>query len=56
MQKAVGLNPILSITALLIGARVGGVIGMLLAIPVATAISVIVREIWNSKTTLQKSS
>jgi predicted PurR-regulated permease PerM len=56
MQKAVGLNPILSITALLIGARVGGIVGMILAIPVATAISVIVREIWNSKVVEEKSA
>jgi predicted PurR-regulated permease PerM len=49
MQKAVGLNPIVSIIALLIGARVGGLIGVILAIPVATAISVIVQELWASK-------
>lgn len=45
MQRAVGLNPIFSILALIIGARVGGVAGALFAIPVATALDVIVREV-----------
>lgn len=44
MKKAVGLNPIITISVLLIGMKVGGVIGALLAIPVATAISVIIKE------------
>ncbi|MBU1132333.1 AI-2E family transporter [Patescibacteria group bacterium] len=54
MQKAVGLNPIVSITALLIGARIGGIVGIILAIPVATAISVIVKEFWKTKETVEK--
>lgn len=45
MQKAVGLNPVYSILALLIGAQFAGVIGLILAIPSATIISVIVQEI-----------
>lgn len=45
MQKAVGLNPIISIISLLIGAQVAGVLGMVLAIPVATGLSVVVREV-----------
>jgi len=49
MQKAVGLNPIISIIALLVGAKTAGLIGVVLAIPVATAISVIVRELWSTK-------
>jgi len=49
MQRAVGLNPIISIIALLVGAKVAGIVGVILAIPVATAISVIVREIWKAK-------
>jgi predicted PurR-regulated permease PerM len=49
MQKAVGLNPIVSIIALLIGAKVAGLIGVILAIPVATALSVVVKEIWQQK-------
>ena len=45
MQKAVGLNPVVSIIALLIGAKVGGVVGVLLAIPVATVVNVFVQDL-----------
>lgn len=44
MQRAIGLNPVITITSLLIGMKVGGVIGALLSIPVATAISVVIKE------------
>jgi predicted PurR-regulated permease PerM len=44
MQKAVGLNPLISIVALLVGAQLYGILGALLAIPVATAIAVIYKE------------
>ena len=37
MQKAVGLNPVVSIIALLIGVKIFGFVGIVLAIPVATA-------------------
>lgn len=46
MQRAVGLNPLLSIVALLIGAKLFGIVGALLAIPVATAISAILCELY----------
>jgi predicted PurR-regulated permease PerM len=52
MQKAVGLNPIVSLAALLIGAEIGGLVGVILAIPVATAAMVIVRELWSERETL----
>lgn len=45
MQKIVGLNPIVSIIALLIGFRLGGIVGALLAIPVATALDIILRSV-----------
>lgn len=44
MQKAVGLNPLISIIALLVGAKLFGVLGALVAIPVATAVAVIYKE------------
>lgn len=40
MQKMVGLNPIIVIMAILIGVKLGGIIGGLLGVPVAAAISV----------------
>jgi predicted PurR-regulated permease PerM len=54
MQKAVGLNPIISIVALLIGAQIGGLVGVILAIPVATAIMVVARELWSERDTLSE--
>ncbi|MBI5913730.1 AI-2E family transporter [Candidatus Azambacteria bacterium] len=44
MERTVGLNPIVSIVSLLIGFRLGGVVGALLSIPVATALSVVVAD------------
>ncbi|MSR85137.1 AI-2E family transporter [Candidatus Uhrbacteria bacterium] len=45
MQKAVGLNPIVSIIAFMVGAQLFGVVGAIFAIPVATAISVALTEV-----------
>ena len=42
MQKAVGINPVVSIIAILIGGKIAGLLGVLLAIPVATVISTII--------------
>ncbi len=50
MQKAVGLNPLVSITALLVGAKLYGIVGALLAIPVATAVSVVLSELYRIRT------
>lgn len=44
MQKAVGLNPIVSILAILIGAKLAGVVGILIAIPLVTVLSVFIEE------------
>ena len=51
MKRAVGLNPIISIVSLLIGFRLLGVVGALLAIPVATVLSVIWSDVieWRLK-------
>jgi predicted PurR-regulated permease PerM len=45
MKKALGLNPIVVILALLIGLKLGGVLGAILAIPIATAIGVVVEDL-----------
>jgi len=45
MQKAVGLNPIIVIIAVLIGAKLGGVVGALMAVPVAAIIEVYLSDI-----------
>ncbi len=44
MQKVVGLNPIISIAVLMIGFKLGGVIGAILSIPVATALNVFIKD------------
>lgn len=49
MQKAVGLNPVIIIVALLAGAKLAGVLGAVIAIPVATALSVFVQDVLAKK-------
>jgi len=44
MKKAVGLNPIVILIVMLIGARVAGILGILLAVPVATATGVALKD------------
>ncbi len=44
MQKAVGLSPVIIILAILTGAKLLGVVGAILAVPIAASISVIVQE------------
>jgi len=44
MQKVVGLNPIISIISMGIGFKIAGMLGALLAIPIATASSVFVLD------------
>ncbi len=44
MAKSVGLNPLVVIVAVLIGAKLSGVVGSLMAVPVATAIAVYLEE------------
>jgi len=49
MKKAVGLNPIAVILALLVGVKLGGILGAILAIPLATVISVFVGDLMRNK-------
>lgn len=51
MKKAVGLNPILTLVALILGGRLGGILGVLLAIPLFLFIETIVNEILHQKKT-----
>ncbi len=45
MQKSVGLNPLISLFALLVGFKLAGFVGALLAIPVATLVTVFLRDV-----------
>ncbi|MCU0678965.1 MAG: AI-2E family transporter [Planctomycetes bacterium] len=49
MQKVVGLNPIISIAVLMVGFQIAGIVGAILSIPVATATSVLVKDIFDNK-------
>lgn len=49
MKKAVGLNPIVVILALLIGAELGGTFGAILAVPIATSAAVIIGDLFERK-------
>jgi len=49
MNKAVGLDPVFVILSLLIGAKIGGIIGMFLAVPIAGAVGLFVRDLINKK-------
>ncbi len=49
MKKAVGLNPIVTLAALIVGGRIGGFLGILLAIPVTLFIETIFTEYIKSK-------
>ena len=44
MQKTVGLNPIVVIIVMLIGAKIAGVVGLLLAVPATTIVKIFVAD------------
>ncbi len=45
MKQAVGLSPLLTLVAIMVGANLMGLVGALLAVPIAAALQVIVGEI-----------
>lgn len=45
MQHAVGLNPVISIVAVLVGMQLAGIIGALIAIPVGASASVLIKKL-----------
>lgn len=51
MRKAVGLHPLTTIIAILLGARLAGVVGIILAIPLVTVLSVFLSDIFSTRTT-----
>ena len=50
MKKVVGLNPVVVILALLIGAKLGGTLGAILAIPLATSAGVLISDLFYKNT------
>jgi len=49
MQKVIGFNPIVSVLVLLTGFKIGGPVGAIVAMPVATATSVLVQDLFERK-------
>ncbi|MBU1131339.1 AI-2E family transporter [Patescibacteria group bacterium] len=49
MGKTVGLNPLVVIVVILVGAKLGGVVGALLSVPVATGVSVFLSDFFEKK-------
>jgi len=47
MQKVTGLNPVISIIALLVGIKVGGIVGAIFAIPLATLVVVVLEDVFH---------
>jgi predicted PurR-regulated permease PerM len=54
MKKAVGINPIMSLIVLIIGGKLGGILGVLLSIPVYLIAETIFEEIMKNHTLLQR--
>ena len=50
MKKATGLNPVVVIVALLAGAKLGGVLGMLISVPLATIAGELLEDFSKKKT------
>ena len=45
MKKAVGLNPVVTIVAILIGFKLAGVLGAIISVPAATAVSLVISDL-----------
>jgi predicted PurR-regulated permease PerM len=48
MRKATGLNPLVTLIAVLLGGRVAGLVGVILSVPVATIISIILADFFST--------
>jgi predicted PurR-regulated permease PerM len=46
MERSVGLHPVIIIIAMLIGGQLAGILGVILAIPVTTIISIILEDVY----------
>ncbi len=49
MEKTVGTSPLVVMIALLVGFQLAGVLGLLISVPIAAAITVAVNEFWPGK-------
>ncbi len=49
MKEAIGLNPIITILAIATGAKLGGIAGALLAVPIYLTLETIITTVWKNK-------
>ncbi|MDP3727260.1 MAG: AI-2E family transporter [bacterium] len=49
MRRVVGLNPLIVVVALLVGAKLGGILGMFLAVPLAAVVVEVVADVDKKK-------
>jgi predicted PurR-regulated permease PerM len=49
MSRTVKLNPLLVLLAVLVGVKLAGLLGALLAIPIGGALQVVVRDVWDER-------
>ena len=49
LARTVALNPLTVLVAILIGAELAGILGTLLAIPIAGMVQIIVRDVWDER-------
>ncbi len=49
MKRAVGLNPVVVILALLVGAKLAGILGVIVAVPLATVLSEVLNDLTQAK-------
>ena len=49
MEKTVGTSPLVVLLALLVGFKLAGILGLLLAVPLAGAITVVIHELFQEK-------
>ena len=54
MGKVLGLNPLLVIIALLVGAKLAGVLGAVLAVPLTTALTVFISDLFEERESLEE--
>lgn len=54
MGKVVGLNPLVIILAILVGGKLAGVLGALLAVPIATALHVFLSDVFETRNQREK--
>ena len=48
MRKATGLNPLVTLIAILLGGRLAGIVGVILSVPIATIISIILSDFFST--------